>query len=127
MNAPYETPYQTPSSNSASSTVSGGKKRLKSVNPLRAGLVLGVLYAIMIFIAVLVIIPFGLTGLFSGSNSIGGTEAAGMGIGMGLGMLILGPLIYGVVGFIGGVISAWIYNLVAKLTGGLEFTLEDVQ
>ena len=123
MNTPHETPYQTPSSQSVSSPISGGKKRLKSVNPVRAGLVLGVLYSVLIFIAMLIIIPFGLTGLFSGRSSIGGAEAAGMGIGM----LILGPIIYGVVGFIGGVISAWVYNLVAKLTGGLEFTLEDVQ
>lgn len=37
------------------------------------------------------------------------------------------PIIYAVVGFIGGVIAAFIYNLVAKWTGGVEFTTEDVQ
>lgn len=36
------------------------------------------------------------------------------------------PIIYAVVGFIGGVIAAFIYNLVAKWTGGVEFTTEEV-
>ena len=40
-------------------------------------------------------------------------------------MLIFAPILYGVIGFIGGAISALIYNFIAKLTGGLEFTLED--
>jgi membrane protease YdiL (CAAX protease family) len=37
------------------------------------------------------------------------------------------PIIYAVVGFIGGVIAGFIYNLVAKWTGGVEFTTEEVQ
>jgi hypothetical protein len=37
------------------------------------------------------------------------------------------PIIYAVLGFIGGVIAAFIYNLVAKWTGGVEFTTEGVQ
>jgi hypothetical protein len=40
--------------------------------------------------------------------------------------LIFLPIIYGVVGFIGGVIAALIYNLVAKGIGGIEFTTEEV-
>jgi hypothetical protein len=35
------------------------------------------------------------------------------------------PVIYAVLGFIGGVIAAFIYNLVAKWTGGVEFTTEE--
>jgi hypothetical protein len=36
------------------------------------------------------------------------------------------PIIYAVVGFIGGVIVGFIYNLTAKWTGGIEFTTEEV-
>jgi hypothetical protein len=40
-------------------------------------------------------------------------------------VLIL-PIIYAVVGLVGGIIAAAIYNLVARWTGGLEFELGDV-
>lgn len=41
-------------------------------------------------------------------------------------MAVLIPVIYGVMGFIGGVISALLYNLIARWTGGLEFEFKDV-
>ena len=46
------------------------------------------------------------------------------GIGIGLGMAIIIPLLYGAIGFIGGAIGAFIYNLAAKWVGGLEIDLE---
>jgi hypothetical protein len=42
----------------------------------------------------------------------------------GIGSLFL-PIIYGVFGFLGGLIAAAVYNLVAKWTGGVEITLTD--
>jgi len=36
------------------------------------------------------------------------------------------PVLYATIGFIGGIIVAAIYNLIARLTGGLEFTLDDI-
>jgi hypothetical protein len=39
-------------------------------------------------------------------------------------MGILMPVIYGVMGFIGGVISAAVYNLVARWIGGIELEVE---
>ena len=43
----------------------------------------------------------------------------------GVGALFL-PVMYGAFGFIGGVIGAAIYNLVAKWTGGFEVTVENL-
>jgi hypothetical protein len=40
------------------------------------------------------------------------------------GMGILMPVIYGVMGFIGGVIGAAVYNLVARWIGGIEVEVE---
>jgi hypothetical protein len=40
------------------------------------------------------------------------------------GMGILMPVIYGVMGFIGGVIGAAVYNLVARWIGGIELEVE---
>jgi len=42
-----------------------------------------------------------------------------------VGLLIV-PILYGVLGFIGGIISALIYNLVASWTGGIEVTMTHV-
>ena len=40
------------------------------------------------------------------------------------GMGILMPVIYGVMGFIGGIIGAAVYNLVASWIGGIELEVE---
>jgi len=48
------------------------------------------------------------------------------GSGVGIFFIILLPILYAVLGFIGGVISAAIYNLVAGWIGGIEFTTAEV-
>ena len=93
------------------------KKQLTHLAPLRAGIVLGVLYGILSLIAV----PFFLIVAIIGSKS--GSPAPAV---FGIGFAIMLPVIYATVGFIGGIIAAAIYNLVAKWTGGLEFEVRDV-
>jgi hypothetical protein len=34
------------------------------------------------------------------------------------------PIIYAIMGFIMGVIGAWLYNLIAKWVGGVQIELE---
>jgi hypothetical protein len=92
------------------------KKQLTHIAPLRAGIVLGVLYGLL----GLVFVPFFLLASFIGSkNAPGGSAFFGV-----FGLLF--PVFYAVAGFIGGIIAAAIYNLVAKWTGGLEFEVQDV-
>lgn len=50
----------------------------------------------------------------------GGGPAQGTNIVVGVVVLIGAPLGYGLFGFIGGLLNAVIYNLVAGITGGLE-------
>lgn len=38
--------------------------------------------------------------------------------------LIALPVLYGIIGFLAGALIAWLYNLVAGFTGGLELELE---
>jgi hypothetical protein len=100
------------------------KKRLAHVSPLQLGITLGLIYAI---ISLVIIVP-----IFLLISLIGVTGAARPGgaalpaIFSGIFLLFL-PIIYGVLGFIGGVIMAFVYNLTAKWTGGIEFTTEEVQ
>jgi hypothetical protein len=42
----------------------------------------------------------------------------------GVGAVFLLPIVYGIMGFLGGVITAVIYNLAAGAVGGLEVELE---
>lgn len=88
-------------------------KRIKHVAPLQLGIVLAVLYGIMS----LIVVPFLLlASVFSqGANKS-----------FPILLIIFLPVIYAIVGFIGGVIAAAIYNLIAGWTGGIEMTLEDV-
>jgi hypothetical protein len=41
-------------------------------------------------------------------------------------MLILGPVLYTLFGFLFTLLGAWIYNLVAERIGGFEFTTAEV-
>ena len=85
------------------------KKRLNYISPLQAGIVQAVICAVISLIAVPFII---IVGLMHG--------------GIGAIFAIFLPIIYGIAGFIAGIISAFVYNLVAKWTGGLELTFADV-
>ena len=45
---------------------------------------------------------------------------------MGMGFLLLVPIIYLVLGFIFTIIGAWVYNLVAGWVGGIEYTAVEI-
>lgn len=90
------------------------KQWLTRIAPLRAGNILGTLYAILGIVLAPII-------LVSTLEDLDDPTKAGFAVGLGLGI----PVFYGVLGFIGGCISAWLYNLVASWTGGLEFEVTD--
>lgn len=89
------------------------KKRLVRVGPLKAGIILGILYAI----AGLIVAPILIIAALFGNG--GGEAVAGIAVG------IVIPFAYGIAGFIGGVIVAALYNMIVKFTGGLEFEVEN--
>ena len=43
----------------------------------------------------------------------------------GVGAVLALPVIYWVLGFLGGAIGAWVFNNVARTVGGLEIELEE--
>jgi hypothetical protein len=76
-------------------------------------------------IGLLVGLLFGLFSMLGGgammaSGQDGSGGGAGMMMGMGLGAVIIFPIFYGICGFLGGLLSAWLFNLAAGFVGGLE-------
>jgi len=83
------------------------------------GLLIGVIYgfAFMIFgAAISSLAPQG------DSQAMGGVGA----IVIGLVIMIAVPVLYSIIGFIGGAIGALVYNLAAGVVGGVKFDLEGV-
>jgi len=98
------------------------KHRIRRIGVLKAALIGGIAYALM----ALLLVPFFVFVVFAGAFL-----DAGMGPGpvgaewmMGPAFMLLAPLIYGVLGFIGTGIAAAVYNLIAMMVGGLEVELE---
>ena len=97
-------------------------RRIKRFAPLQLGKMLGILYAFM----GLIFVPFFLLASIFGAmipHKQGGPPAAATAA-FGVGFTLMIPVLYGVLGFIAGIISAWIYNLVAKWIGGIEVEVE---
>jgi hypothetical protein len=81
------------------------KKRLTYVSPVQLGIVLALIYGVISLVAV----PFLILGAVFGHA------------GPGILFMIFIPILYAILGFIGGIISAFVYNVVAKWTGGIEY------
>lgn len=101
------------------------KRKILSVSVVQAGLVLGGLYALISLIISVFLLIFGLIVMAGGAGSNDAAAAMGGGIGMIVAAVAL-PIVYGALGFIGGVIVAAVYNLIAKFTGGIEVTVVEV-
>lgn len=96
---------------------------LKRIGVFSLAKVLGVLYAALGLIFGLF---FSLFGLAFGSMMSQYGESGGMfGAMFGVGAIIFLPIFYGVLGFIGGALTAWIYNMIAGATGGIEVEFEN--
>jgi hypothetical protein len=100
---------------------------IRKIGVLSLGKLMAVMYA---GIGLLFGILYALFAVVGGGAmmAMGGEENAALGggmvMGMGLAAVVLLPILYGVFGFIGGVISAFFFNLAAKYVGGLELEVQ---
>lgn len=95
------------------------QQTVTSIGVLSLAKMLGVFYALLgLFFG-------GLLSLFSVMGAaIGGGDSGGIAAMLfGVGAVIILPIVYGCIGFVGGLIAAPLYNLVAKIMGGLEIEL----
>lgn len=102
------------------------KRRIKRVAPLQAGKMFGILHTCMGLIFLPIFMLAAAAGAFAphATAQTGSVPppAAIAGIMMGMGLLL--PVFYGVMGFLVGVIGAAIYNVIARWIGGIEVEVE---
>jgi hypothetical protein len=102
-------------------------KVIRNFGVLSFGKFLGILYAMLgavigvIYGGVLMIV--GLVGGGANTENAGILRAAG--VGGGLAVIILAPVIYGLLGFLFGLIGTALANLALKFSGGLELEVDD--
>ena len=83
---------------------------------------LAVVYAFLGLFIGGVISLFSVMGAAMG-RAAGGESGGAVALLFGAGAVIILPVFYGCIGFVGGLIVAPLYNLVAKVVGGIEIEL----
>ena len=95
-------------------------KRIAPGSALKVGLVVYAFLGLVVGICVaLFSLVAGSLGSMAG-DGVTGARALGFGFGFGFSAIIIFPIMYGIIGGIGGVIAAAVYNVAAGWVGGLE-------
>ena len=96
--------------------------RITHIGPISVAKVAFVLYGVigLIFGAVVAVISL----LGAGLGVAAGEESSLLGAMFGVGAVILLPLFYGGLGALMALFTAWLYNVVAGLVGGVEVRTE---
>jgi hypothetical protein len=97
---------------------------LRSVGVLSAGKIMGVLGAFGGLLAGAILALVGLLGGVVQHQQGGPGNGALPAMFVGVGAVVFLPILYGIFGFIGGMIYALFYNLAAGIIGGLELDLD---
>ena len=94
------------------------KLTLKRIDPVKAGVINGALLALFsLIIALPAILLFSVTGLTANQSGMGAM------FGGGIAMLFI-PILYGIVGFVGGLIGTALLNFVLSKTKGLDIEFD---
>jgi hypothetical protein len=92
--------------------------KIRSVGVLSVAKIMGAMYALIGLIVMPIFLLVGVMGSMAGGsdNPFGAIGAFAVGI--------LAPVLYGGMGFVGGAIMAFLYNLMAKWLGGIEVQVQ---
>lgn len=102
------------------------KLKLKKVDPVKYGVIIGATMALLTFVMLLLVFLFtSLLGL--GLAGLGGGSSYGMlgALGGGFVGVIIGPILYFIFGFIFGWIGTVLLNFILSKTGGLDIEFEN--
>ena len=72
----------------------------------------------------LIIVPVFLIAALAGAFANAGNKANVFGPAVALVFALLLPFLYAAIGFVGGALSAFVYNLIAQWLGGIELELQ---
>jgi hypothetical protein len=96
--------------------------KIRHVGPLSVGKILGVIYAGMGLLIGLFFAMISMVGAAAAAQQQG--FAAGFPpVALGIAAIFFAPLFYGVLGFLGGLLTATLYNIAAGFIGGIEIDL----
>ena len=93
---------------------------IKRIGPLSCAKLSGLLYAVIGLLIGGVFSMAAMAGAFASETA----GAAGIGAIMGVGAVIVFPILYGLMGFVGTLIGAWLYNVAAGVVGGVEVDIQ---
>jgi hypothetical protein len=101
--------------------------RIKSVSVMSVAKVMGLIYGALGLLIVPIFLVVGLASSMAvkqAQQTTGSNFPAALGPVFAILMAIAAPIMYGLIGFVTGAISALIYNLIAGWVGGIEMELE---
>jgi len=93
---------------------------LKRVGPMSMAKVSGTLYIVIGLFIGAIFSSISILGLATATQDGPGR----LGMMFGAGAILWAPIFYGLLGFVGGLIMAALYNVMAKLVGGVQLELE---
>jgi len=94
---------------------------IKSIGPMSIGKVFALLQGVFGLVAGAFLALAGMLGAVAGGSD--GPEGIVALLFGGAAIIIL-PVLYAIIGFVGGAVGALIYNVIAGLVGGIEVVLE---
>jgi hypothetical protein len=115
MSNPYAS-STAPFSPSSSSPSSSSRVEIRSIGILSCAKLMGALYGILGLIIGAFMTLFSMAGAALSNNG----QNAGLVMGLGAASIVLIPITYGIIGFIGGIIMSFFYNVIAGMVGGIE-------
>jgi hypothetical protein len=97
---------------------------IKKVSPVSCAKVAGILYGGIGLLAGCIFSVVALFGGLSSATTVLSFDPTPGNIAMAIASPIFFPILYGCLGFILALFGAWLYNRVARLTGGVEIEVE---
>jgi hypothetical protein len=98
-------------------------QQIRRIRPLSLGKIQGSVYVFIGLVIGAVFSVLSVVGMGIAASQSHGDFPAFIPMFFGVGAVIILPLMYGIMGFIAGVVIAAIYNFVARVVGGVEIEL----